>query len=112
MIAPIIMLSSIPFYKYFTVWTFNRIEQKIIKTITYLFRKDHTDIFPVSEIQSILVEQHHDEGCTSTELYMVLKSGKQITLSQSSHNDNTSQQASDLKYHEEIAQKMRNYLGL
>lgn len=112
MVGPMVMLISIPFYKYFTVWTFNRTNQQILKTTIYLFRKDHTDIFSVSEVESILVEQEHDAPHASTELYMVLKSGKQITLSESSYNDNLSQQASDLKYHEEIAQKMRHHLGL
>ncbi|MBE9200708.1 MULTISPECIES: hypothetical protein [unclassified Nodularia (in: cyanobacteria)] len=113
MIGPIMMLISIPFYKYFTVWTFDRIDQQILKTTTYLYRKDHTDIFSFTEVQSILVEQDHDDGSTSTELYMVRKSGKKITLSKSFCNSNkTSQQASDLKYHQEIAQKMRHHLGL
>ncbi|HYW19344.1 MAG TPA: hypothetical protein VE956_08530 [Nodularia sp. (in: cyanobacteria)] len=113
MIGPIMMLISIPFYKYFTVWTFNRTDQQILKNTTYLYRKDHTDIFSFAEIKSIFVEQDHDPPDTSTVLYMVLKSGKKITLSKSYRNSNkTSQQASDLKYHEEIAHKMLNYLGL
>ncbi|MHC0064038.1 hypothetical protein ACWATR_14230 [Nostoc sp. UIC 10890] len=112
MLGPIIILISIPFHKYFTVWTFNRTRQQIFKTTTYLFRKDHTKIFSFSEVKSIQVEQDYDDSDACTELYMVLKSGKEMTLSQSSYNSNTSKQVSDLQFHEEIAQKMRHHLGL
>lgn len=74
--------------------------------------KTHTYTLPFNEVQSIQVEEHHDSPQALTELYMVLKSGKQLTLSVSSYTHKESEKAINLEYHQLLAEKMRRYAGL
>lgn len=110
-IAPIIMSIYGLYSPYFTIWTFDRLSQRLVKTTTNLWGKN-TYIFPFHEIKTIEVEEHHDDRHTVTELYMVLKSGKQLTLSVSSYTINENEKADNLKYHQRIAEKMRHQAGL
>lgn len=96
----------------FIFWTLNCSHQEIIKNTTNLLGKTHTYTFPFSEVQGIQVEEHHDPPHALTELYMVLKSGKQLTLNVSSYTFKESEQAINLEYHQRLAEKMRRYARL
>lgn len=111
-ISSIVMIALGFYSPLFIFWTFNCSNQEIIKSTTNLLGKTHTYTFPFNEVEGIHVKEHHDSPQALTELYMVLKSGKQLTLSVSSYTHKESEKAINLEYHQLLAEKMRRYAGL
>jgi hypothetical protein len=112
MIAPFSIFIYAFYAPLYISWTLDRSSQTIIKNGTNLLDKTRTYEFNFNEIQSINVEEHHDRPHALTELYMVLKSGKQLTLSVSSYTFKEHEKANNLKYHQSLAEKIRYYVGL
>ncbi|MBD2626661.1 hypothetical protein [Trichormus variabilis] len=99
----------------FIIWTFDQTTKHLLQIKTNLLGKHQKRIFDFSKIQAIQVEQDYDSDFQSfecSELYVVLKSGQQITLSQSSYESNSRKKAIALKHHRELAEKMRSFVGL
>jgi hypothetical protein len=99
---------------HFIIWTFDRLDRVVQKVGTNLFGQQRIVKYPFAEIDRVEVVQdedsdnHYRKCC---ELYISLKSGKQITLSQSCYTLDRRLQAIALQQHREIAEKMRNFLG-
>lgn len=97
----------------FIAWYLDKKTKKLIQVKTNLLEKKRQIAFDFDQIKSIQVTQEHDEGSFEcAELYLVLQSGKEITLSQSSYNFKPENKAIDLDYHQEIAVKMRSFIGI
>ncbi|MEI6427948.1 MAG: hypothetical protein WCO45_06090 [Pseudanabaena sp. ELA607] len=99
----------------FIVWHFDGKKRQITQIKTNLFGKQTKLEIDFSQIKNISVEQHYDGDFTSfecTELYLALTSGKEFTLSQSSYDCKSENQAIAATYHQEIADQIRALIGL
>jgi tetratricopeptide (TPR) repeat protein len=113
-VIPIIPLIYILYAPYFTVWILERTNNHLVQIKTNLLGKKQKRKFDFSDIKAIKVEDEYDSDFPNSqciELYLVLQSGKEITLSQSSYESNRRKRAIALKYHREIAEKMRSCIG-
>jgi hypothetical protein len=97
----------------FIAWYLYKKTKKHIQVKTNLLVKKRQIAFDFDQIKSIQVTQEHDEGSFEcTELYLLLQSAKEITLSQSSYNFKPENKAINLAYHQKIAAKMRSFIGI
>ncbi|WP_392533659.1 hypothetical protein [Nostoc sp. C117] len=113
LIAVLLLISLIyvMFSPCFLLWIFDQTNKQLVEIKTNLLAKQQKRTFKFSEIEAINVQEDYDDSFQCTELYLVLKSGKEFTLSQSSYSLKTRNKAIALKYHREIAEKMRSFLG-
>ncbi len=111
-IIPLISIIFTPSPALFIHWTFDRPGQRIIKTTTPVWGQLRTEIYHFKEVKLLEVQEYHDYPHAHTELYMILKSGKELFLSASSYDFAESQKSDNLKYHQIIAEKIRHQVGL
>jgi hypothetical protein len=103
------------FNPYWVTWTLDRDSCQFIRTTHRCLLGKSKRSFSFDQIREVKVDQYESadsEGVVCAYLCIVLTSGKEIKLSQSKFSYDKREKAIALKYHREIAEKMRHYLGL
>lgn len=112
-IIGVTLVPLVDFYRpCFVLWTFDRSQQQIVQATTNLSHKTKEKIFLFQDVKSLQFEEHHDDRDTFTELYMVLNSGKTLNLSVSPLTDKDGEKVTNFQYHQGLAQKIRDLMGL
>lgn len=97
----------------FITWLLDKKPQKLTQIKTNLLNKKRQIYFDFAQIKGIYVTQEYDGDSLNfecTELYFVLQSGKEITLSQSSYIIKSESKEKAIAYHQELAEKMRSFI--
>jgi hypothetical protein len=100
---------------YSAAWVFDSSTRQLRQATHRLLWGQSTRSFPFDSIQEIIVDKAEDsdnEYRICTYIYIVLVSGKAIKLSQSGYFTDAREKAIALKHHQDIAQKMRERIGL
>ena len=113
---PIAIICVNLFKAYSVVWTFDQLDRTLRREGITLFGQKWVCIYRFEDVQQIGIEQHwdsHDKYRKCCELYLVLKSGREFTMSRGLWLDtgDKHEQAISLQHHRDIAKKMRNCLG-
>jgi hypothetical protein len=98
----------------FVSWTFDRSERTLRREGVNILSQKRTKIYRFDEIEKIGVDRGKDSDdnyIKCCKLYITLRSGKEVTLSQSCYTRDRHEHAIALQYHQEIAEKMRTCLG-
>jgi hypothetical protein len=99
----------------FVVWDFNRTQRQLTKTSVNVLNRTHQHRFSFDRIQSVEVIEHQDsdsEYRKCTELFIRLQNKQEFTLSQSGYSSQPVDQKIALKHHLELAENMRDRIGL
>lgn len=111
-IVPLSFVSS--FYStHFTLWVFDRLNREMRKTTTSVLGKTKViKTIPFNNIKLIDFEHHAADVDSNafTELFIVLKSGKAMTLSVSPSAVSGNKIMANQKHHEDMAKKMTDFI--
>lgn len=99
----------------FNFWIFDRRNQEMCKTTTSLLGKTKViTTIPFDNVKFIDFEEHPEDSdsLAFTDLFIILKSDQYVTLSASSRymSINEDKRIASLKYHEDMAKKMADFI--
>lgn len=99
----------------FVVWDFDQTQRQLTKTSVNVLNRNHQRRFAFDRIQSVEIVEQQDsdsEYRRCTKLFIRLQNKQEFTLSQSGFSSQPVDQKIALKYHLELAENMRDRIGL